>query len=249
MTARPSHARPVRLAAAVAVGAGVVLAPAASAVEASRPAPSVPSASQQVPGVDYTDFSDRGERREFAELPESWTTDWYIATRDRDAFADPTLSFWESQWDTPQAVYEVVDAPEHGTFAEVVNEDTRTWGFGYRPVEGFTGTDSLTLEWTHDGVTKTERIVIHVGDDTRPTGQWRADGIDWSTAKNAVGVELAGAEDAAPALPTEPAAEDEGHHDVPEKVETGDAAQWWLAGLAAVGAGALVTVRRTFAIK
>ena len=37
-------------------------------------------------------------------------------------------------------------------------------------------------------------------------------------------------------------------HSVPEKVETGDEAAWWLAGVAALGAGALVAARRRFGL-
>lgn len=36
---------------------------------------------------------------------------------------------------------------------------------------------------------------------------------------------------------------------MPEKVETGDTAAWWLAGLAAVGAVAMVRFRRSFGLR
>ena len=49
-----------------------------------------------------------------------------------------------------------------------------------------------------------------------------------------------------PAKPAKPAESDTAEHTVPTKVQTGDEAAWWLAGIAALGAGALVRFRKAF---
>lgn len=68
------------------------------------------------------------------------------------------------------------------------------------------------------------------------------------------GIPATPAEPATPATPAHPAkpadpAKGKDEHTVPDKVETGGESTWWLAGAAALGAGALVTGRRVFGLR
>ena len=116
----------------------------------------------------------------------------------------------------------LVTKPENGTVT--IGE----FSYGYTPDEELLGRDTFTVEMTQLGETRTVTFVVDVLDlpgDSTPTP-----------------IEPAEPE------PTAPVADEDGHT-VPEKVETGDTAAWRLAGLAAVGAVAMVRFRRSFGLR
>lgn len=143
----------------------------------------------------------------------------------------------------------VVDQPQHGELFTFRNRDDGSLGAWYLPEEDFVGTDTFTVDFHGDHVAGVETFTVTVGEPLPAGVEGLPDAADGAVGGEAIDLDdpttaamLAAFQE--PAEESAPAEE----HAVPEKVETGDEAAWWLAGAAAVGAGVLVAARRRFGL-
>lgn len=141
-------------------------------------------------------------------------------------------------------------------------------GTVYVADEGFTGTDQAVFTLT-DGSTgeqKTLVVTFSIGDPRAadPHLGVQGTGLPFDEARVWEALEAQGEDDEseapAPESPATPApdstdapeasepSETADEHTVPETVETGSGQAWWLAAVAAAGAGALVAGRRRFGL-
>lgn len=143
----------------------------------------------------------------------------------------------------------IQEQPEHGELHTVRNKDTGRLEAWYIPEEGFVGTDAFTVDFHGDHVAGIETITVTVGEPLPAEVTGLPDAEDGVMGGEPLDLDdphtaalLAAMREAADGGTAE-------EHAVPEKVETGDTAAWWLAGLAAVGAGAMVRFRRSFGLR
>lgn len=211
------------------------------------------------PDADLTD-ADPGEplradqRHElgFHMLPTAWDTTLLAAPGERHVFIS-------SNTGDEAAPLTLVAGPAEGRVVEVTEEETGgPRGYVYQAPEGFTGSDTVTLRATRDGVTTTRTVTVRFGDP-------RVDLYDWENGR--IPGFVAGLFDDAPApgqpadpdtptspaepeTPTSPAEPEtpaepaEGEHTVPDAVETGRGPAAWPAAVAVLAAGVLAVVRR-----
>ncbi|MEX3564759.1 hypothetical protein [Micrococcus endophyticus] len=163
--------------------------------------------------------------------------------------------------------------PAHGELHVLRDRDRAQLRAVYVPDEGFTGTDTFTVDFHGDKVAHVQTVTVHVGRALHADlGAFDVDGdgvvngraMDPADPEDAALLAALRGDDASPAPaepsprpstpapapsagePASPTAPEE--HEVPERVETGNGAAWLLASAAALGAGALVAARRRFAL-
>lgn len=132
----------------------------------------------------------------------------------------------------------VADAPDHGRLVEGGGD------YSYAQERGYAGEDSFTLAVSDGAVTKTVDVHVLLTEDYLtfdfPRSSWTTT-CAWPT-----GEETPAAPGNAPQAPAESAPEAD--HVLPDRVETGNGAAWWFAGLAAAGLAVLVRFRRAFGL-
>lgn len=153
----------------------------------------------------------------------------------------------------------VVAEPAHGevfAFRDSEHSELRAW---YIPEEGFVGTDTFTVDFHSDHVAHVQTVIVQVGEEIAAAydgfldaedGVLNGKPLDLTDPDTAAALAAFRGDEAAPApedeeeqtAPVEGDADEE--HTTPDTVETGQSTGWWLAGLGAAAAGALVAARR-----
>ena len=167
---------------------------------------------------------------------------WYVQTDQNETHITYLTTDGEGAAAPMKAT--LVTKPENGTVT--IGE----FSYGYTPDEDFLGRDTFTVEMTQLGEIRTVTFVVDVLDlpgDSTPTPIEPAEPEPTPEPEPSPTPEPEPTPTPEPE-PTAPVADEDGHT-VPEKVETGDTAAWWLAGLAAVGAVAMVRFRRSFGLR
>ncbi|MCG7422890.1 hypothetical protein MHY29_08685, partial [Micrococcus sp. ACRRV] len=193
-------------------------------------------------------------RAVLGDMPLSWSTDVVMA---------PGVRAMEVRYPVDPALFDnvhpfVTTEAAHGTvvtFRDREDLSVRTW---YVPDAGFTGTDTFSLDLTSDHVAHLPTVTVHVGQELPAAAAGAPDAQDGVLGGMPLDVEdpaIAAMLQQMGALPpapettvpettvpetTVPAEQ----HTRPGKVQTGGEPIWWLAGAAALGAGALVAARR-----
>ena len=126
-------------------------------------------------------------------LPTVWDTTLLAAPGERYVFIS-------SNTGDEAAPLTLVAGPAEGRVVEVAEEETGgPRGYVYQAPEGFTGSDTVTLRATRDGVTTTRTVTVRFGDP-------RVDLYDWENGRipGFVTFPVAGPFDDAPGQPADP---------------------------------------------
>lgn len=186
---------------------------------------------------------------ELWDAPLSWSTDVVMT---------PGVRAMEVRYPVDPAVFDdvfpaVMTEAAHGTVVAFRDRDDLSVRIWYVPDAGFTGTDTFSLDLTHDHVAHLPTVTVHVGQELPAAAAGAPDAqdgvlgglpLDVEDPAIAAMLQRMGGLPPAPETTVPETTVPAEQHTRPGKVQTGGEPIWWLAGAAALGAGALVAVRR-----